>query len=141
MEHAKIQMFDTHANLQWQVCTDIKLCHNSTLSLAVPVKKEVAKPESDVPCVLCEFLLKEVASHLPANFTEAELEADLKSVCAKLGALEKPCDAVVTLYAEDIYNALDGKTPPDQVGFIMIALWSHKSHGIRAGVHEHQAVP
>jgi saposin len=112
-----------------QVCETIKLCSNSsepvsTMPSAV-IEQEIVVPESDAAstpelgnstvCLICEFLLKEVTSKLPANFTVQQLRTELDSLCTDLGKLSPECDALVLLYATDIYNDLTGKVPPEQV--------------------------
>ena len=74
------------------------------------------RPEaSGLVCLLCEIEMEEIAAHEPKNFTLKELEAQLESVCAKIPAVSKECDAFVVLYGKDIFEAVSGNTPAGQV--------------------------
>jgi hypothetical protein len=75
----------------------------------------VRNDKIELVCFLCEYLLDDVSEHLPANFTLAMLDQLFDDACAHLGDIQEYCDSLVVLFGEDIYNALSGKVPPEQV--------------------------
>ena len=103
----------------WVACTTIFLCPGNssveTTAIALP-DQSVDAVESTFVCELCEDLLAESASYIPKNATIAEVRAILKADCQKnFGNLTEECEAFVFLFATDIYDALTGDVPPEQV--------------------------
>ena len=97
------------------VCTNIKLCNATSEGSSTEVAM-VDAVESTFVCELCEDLLAESASYIPKNATIAEVRAILKADCQKnFGNLTEECEAFVFLFATDIYDALTGDVPPEQV--------------------------
>ena len=83
-----------------QVWVAIGLCHNATVesALLLNLASSVAggaEPESSLVCALCEYLLKEAAVDLPANFSLEELQQDLYDTCTHVGSLKAECDSLV----------------------------------------------
>nr|CAB3260858.1 uncharacterized protein LOC100176110 [Phallusia mammillata] len=67
-------------------------------------------------CDVCKIVITFVDQELSANATEAELEAELKKVCAQVpGELKDTCDDLVQQYTPDILKLLDNIFDPDYV--------------------------
>ena len=98
-----------------KVCDFLQICHNATLSSSsstAPVLHAVAASSPPpLVCHLCEYLLSDLTSHVPQNLTWAGLDTLLDQDCTGLGVLEEQCEAFVTLYGLDVYNALMGNIP------------------------------
>eukprot|EP00052_Salpingoeca_macrocollata_P004624 m.42484 g.42484 ORF g.42484 m.42484 type:complete len:146 (-) comp14342_c1_seq1:55-492(-) len=83
--------------------------------LSMPVSQ--ASPKASKACAICEVVLQYVAGYIQGkNITESEFDQILDKVCMDLPASIQPeCKALVTLFGNDIWKAIDGQTPPEQV--------------------------
>ncbi|XP_036121783.1 prosaposin isoform X1 [Molossus molossus] len=86
------------------------------LELVEPIKKDLVQAKSDVPCDLCEYVVKEVVKLMDSNKTEEEIIHALDKVCSKLPkSLSEECQEVVDTYGRSILSILLQEASPELV--------------------------
>ena len=93
-----------------QVCSAIDLCSSAAVADSTVAVGAATK------CELCELALSVTADLIPKDYTEAEFVTLVYSICSLIpGNLGAECAEGVQSYGTDIYIALTGMIPPDQV--------------------------
>lgn len=64
------------------------------------------KPKDDIPCELCEQLIKHLRDILVANTTESEFKQVLQGLCQQTKGFSKECLSLVDQYYAIIYESL-----------------------------------
>ena len=92
------------------MCSAIHLCNGARTAASNFENGTVTK------CELCELALTVTADLIPKDYTEAEFVTLAYSICSLVpGDLGAECALGVQFYGTDIYIALTGMIPPDQV--------------------------
>ncbi|XP_070185275.1 uncharacterized protein [Littorina saxatilis] len=92
-------------------CTDIKLCTNSTESMASAKRITVQLPSAGPACELCELLVQTVDQYLKDNKTEAAINATVYKVCGNLpGTLKDTCMTFAPQLVSILAKGADPKT-------------------------------
>lgn len=107
-----------------------KICHMSGACASrfhshanVEIKTEsnvgVIKAKDDIPCELCEQLVKHLRDVLIANTTETEFKTVLLGLCAQTKSFKQECSDIVNQYYSIIYETLVHNLDENSVCFLM----------------------
>uniref|UniRef100_A0A1L8DZ96 Putative saposin-related protein n=1 Tax=Nyssomyia neivai TaxID=330878 RepID=A0A1L8DZ96_9DIPT len=66
----------------------------------------VVGAKDDIPCELCEQLVRHLRDVLIANTTESEFKMVLEGFCKQMGGFSAECLSIVDQYYDQIYNSL-----------------------------------
>jgi len=70
------------------------------------------KAKAGPTCDICEMVIQYVESYIQDNQTEAQIAEQLDQICALLGPLEQPCDAMVAQYLPQMIKWIVDGNPP-----------------------------
>ncbi|XP_055696691.1 prosaposin [Lutzomyia longipalpis] len=88
------------------VCAKNYHKHSEMVEIRPMANVGVVSVKDDIPCELCEQLVRHLRDVLIANTTEAEFKMVLEGFCKQMGGFSTECLSIVDQYYDQIYNSL-----------------------------------
>ncbi|GAB0091970.1 uncharacterized protein DMENIID0001_068940 [Sergentomyia squamirostris] len=88
------------------VCSARYHSHPDIVEIRPRGKVGVVPVKDDIPCELCEQLIRHLRDVLIANTTESEFKMVLEGFCKQMGGFKGECMSIVDQYYDQIYQSL-----------------------------------
>uniref|UniRef100_A0A6B2EIA5 Putative saposin n=1 Tax=Phlebotomus kandelakii TaxID=1109342 RepID=A0A6B2EIA5_9DIPT len=88
------------------VCANKFHTHSDIVEIRPMGNVGVVPIKDDIPCELCEQLVRHLRDVLIANTTESEFKMVLEGFCKQTGGFKGECLSIVDQYYDNIYNSL-----------------------------------
>uniref|UniRef100_A0A1B0DJP1 Saposin n=1 Tax=Phlebotomus papatasi TaxID=29031 RepID=A0A1B0DJP1_PHLPP len=88
------------------VCSNKFHSHPDIVEIRPMANVGVVPVKDDIPCELCEQLVRHLRDVLIANTTEDEFKMVLEGLCKQTGGFSGECLSIVDQYYDNIYNTL-----------------------------------
>jgi len=105
-----------------EICAAVHLCLFKDLQAMGVISagnhggEEDEELKEDPKCVLCEYVITTLADRIKDNATEAEIKAEVLSICDHLPkTVRKNCRAFVTIYGDEVIQYLISEMNPSEI--------------------------
>jgi len=103
-----------------EICAAVHLClfkdFEQMGALGNNAVGEEEELKEDPKCVLCEYVITTIAERVKDNATEAEIKAEVLSICDHLPkTVRKNCRAFVTIYGDEVIQYLISEMNPSEI--------------------------